>query len=344
MREPRPRIRSLGRAVPERTFTQLELWKYAPWEPSPLLERLVLDSPIRTRSLYVHPEAYAAPRTLTETNQAWKDGAMALSGRALLDALDGAGVGPADLDLIGVTTVTGYATPGLDLLLAHEHGLRRNIDRVHFNCIGCHAAVPLLRVVADHVARRPGTVGAAVAVEICSACFTASPDVQNVVASSLFADGAACAIVSTDGDGPELVDFASAFDYEHLGALGFSLGTEGFRIVLDPSIPDRIAGSVAALVDELLGRNDLRRSEIALWALHPGGSRIVDAAQGALGLTDEQLLPTRRVLRNHGNMSSPTILFVLGEALAEVDPEPGTYGVAAAFGPGLGIEAMLLRF
>lgn len=341
---PFARIGAIGRAVPERAFTQVELRDYSPWEPTPLLERLLLDSAIRTRSLYVHPDTYRTPRTLTETNAAWRDGATLLSSRALTDALAAYGA-PADrLDLIGVTTVTGYATPGLDLLLAHQLGMRPDLDRFHFNNIGCHAAIPLLRVAADHVARRPGTVGAAVAVEVCSACFTGSPDPQNIVASTLFADGAAAVILSTDAPGPALVDFASAFDYAHIDALGFSLGAEGFRIVLDPSIPDHVAASVAGVVDTLLERNGLERRHIALWGVHPGGARIVDAAQRALGLSDAQLVPTRRVLRNHGNMSSPTILFVLAEALDQLDPEPGTFGVVAAFGPGLGVETALLRF
>lgn len=338
------RLVALGRAVPEQRFSQVGLLEYSPWERSPLVERLIFDSAIRTRGLFVHPETYRQPRTLTETNEAWRQGALALGGSALQDALGLAGVRPEQLDVVGVTTVTGYCTPGLDLLLAHAHGLRRDLHRLHFNNIGCHAAVPLLRVVADHVARRPGTLGAALAVEVCSACFSGSPDPQNVVASTLFADGAACALLSTDGDGPELVDFASAFDYEHLDALGFSLGTEGFRIVLDPAIPDHVARSVAGVVDGLLARHGLRRSDVALWGLHPGGARIVDAAQAALGLTDAQLLPTRRVLRSHGNMSSPTILFVLAEAMAELAPPPGAIGLLAAFGPGLGVEAVLLRF
>jgi alkylresorcinol/alkylpyrone synthase len=341
---PEPRLVSLGRAVPERTVTQTELYDHSPWERTPLTDRLVYESPIRTRSLFVPPELHRSGPTLTETNAAWKEGALALAGRALDEALALAGLSPRQLDVIGVTTVTGYATPGLDLLLAHGHGLRSTVDRVHFNCIGCHAAVPLLRVVADHVARRPGTVGAAVAVEVCSACFSSSPDPQNVVASALFGDGAACAVVGTEGDGPVLVDFGSAFDFEHIDALGFSLGTDGFRIVLDPRIPDRIGERIAAVIDALLDRNGVARSEVAVWALHPGGSRILDAAQRALGLSDEALLPSRRVLRNYGNMSSPTVLFVLGEAMSASPPPPGAAGVLAAFGPGLGIEAALLRF
>lgn len=341
---PVPRIGSIGRAVPATRFTQLDLVPHSPWEMNALIERLLLDSPIRTRALHVDPVWYRTAHSLTETNQAWKEGALDLAGRALADALAGAGLRSDQLDVIGVTTVTGYATPGLDLLLAHAHGFRHNIHRVHFNCVGCHAAVPLLRVISDHVARRPGTVGVAVAVEVCSACFSSDSDPQNVIASTLFADGAACATIGVDLDGPALLDFGSAFDFEAIDALGFTLTGEGFRIVLDPSIPESIARSIGGVVDDLLARNNLSRADVALWGLHPGGSRVVDAAQVALGLSDEQLLPTRRTLRNYGNMSSPTILFVLAEALSAWDPPAGTYGVIAAFGPGLGVEAALLQF
>ena len=343
MRE--PRLRALGRAVPARSATQIELYEHhSPFERSPLTDRLMYDSPILTRALHVPPEFHRGRPSLTESNAAWRDGALSLGGRALDDALALAGIAPPSVDVIGVTTVTGYTTPGLDLLLAHGHGLRPTVQRVHFNCIGCHAAVPLLRVIADHVARRPGSVGVAVAVEVCSACFTDRGDAQNIVASTLFGDGAAAAVITDDGDGPVLVDFASAFDFEHIDALGFELSTEGFRIVLDPRIPDHIAASIARVVDDLLARNGVRREDVALWALHPGGSRILDAAQHALGLSDEALRPSRWVLRNHGNMSSPSVLFVLAEALAAAPPPPGRAGVIAAFGPGLGIEAALLRF
>jgi alkylresorcinol/alkylpyrone synthase len=342
---PEPRLLSLGRAVPANALTQLELYeRHSPFERSALTDRLVYDSPILTRSLHVPPDFHRDRPTLTETNAAWREGALALAGQALTDALDNGGIAPPALDVIGVTTVTGYTTPGLDLLLAHAHGLRPNVHRLHFNCIGCHAAVPLLRVVADHVARRPGTVGAAVAVEVCSACFTDRPDPQNIVATTLFGDGAAAALIGTEGDGPVLVDFGSAFDFEHIDALGFELSAEGFRIVLDPRIPDRIAQGVAGVVDDLLARNGLDRGDVALWALHPGGSRILDAAQQALALSDEALRPSRWVLRTQGNMSSPSVLFVLAEALASAPPPAGSHGVIAAFGPGLGIEAALLRF
>lgn len=340
---PEARLLSLGRAVPERRYTQAELYAHNPWEPSALTDRLFLDSPIRTRALFVPPSFWDRPRTLSEANAAWKEGALVLSARALDDALAGADRRPASVDFIGVTTVTGYCTPGLDLLLASTRGLRDDVARAHFNNIGCHAAVPLLRIAADHAAARPGSLAAMVAVEVCSACFARDDDPQNLVALSLFADGAAAALLSTEGDGPAIVDFASGYDFEAMDALGFDLRDEGFRIVLDPGIPDRVARGVVRVVDGLLARHGLSRSDVAAWCLHPGGSRILDAAQASLGLDDDALRHSRRVLRGYGNMSSPSVLFVLAEALSASDLPPGAPIVLAAFGPGLGVEAALLR-
>lgn len=338
-----PRIRAIGRAVPRRRYTQEELHQLNPWPDTPLLDRLFLASPIQSRGLFVPPTFYSQPRTLTETNDAWLQGALALGGEALSRALAGSDTPPTALGVVGVTTVTGYATPGLDLLLARAHGLRPDVQRLHFNCIGCHAAIPLLRSVSDHVARRPDQAGIALAVEICSACFAPRPEPQNLVALSLFGDGAACAVVSTEGPGPVIVDFESRFDFAHIDALGFDLHTTGFSIVLDASIPDHIAHSVGATIDALLSRNGLSRADVAAWCLHPGGSRVLDAVGRALSLTDAQLRPSRRVLRSHGNMSSPSVLFVLAEVLARAELPEGAPVVLAAFGPGLGVEAALLR-
>lgn len=338
-----PRLQAIGRAVPERAWTQDELFALAPWEPTPLLERLFLDSAIATRHLFVPPDWYRTSRRLTETNEAWKQGATRLAGRALGDGLDLAGWSAGELDFLAVTSVTGYTTPGLDLLLMRDHGLRPDTRRAHFNCIGCHAAVPLLKVAADHVRARPDTKAAAIAVEVCSACFSADPDAQNLVALSLFGDGAAAAMIGTGGDGPILVDFGALYDFEHLHALGFGLTTSGFRIVLDPSIPTLIATNIERAVDGLLDRAGVSRDAVGMWCFHPGGARILDEVQRRLGLPDGAMRPSRRILRSYGNMSSPSILFVLAEAL-RTPPPPGSWAVLAAFGPGLGIETALLRF
>jgi predicted naringenin-chalcone synthase len=336
-----PRLVCVGRAVPERTYSQQELYAFNPFERTPLLDRLFLDSPIRTRSLFVPPEFHLGGRSAVEANQAWREGALHLGGAALQEALELAGVAPSSLDVIGVTTVTGTTTPGLDVLLAAGHGLRADVQRLHFQNIGCHAAVPLLRSVADHVARRPGSLGVAVAVEVCSACLRFDRDPQNLVAASLFADGAAAAVVSTEGDGPRLVDFAAGFDFASLELLGFELADQGLRIILDPAVPERVGAAVGPVVDRLLASHGLRRADVPRWAIHPGGSRVLDAAQAALGLSDAAMEPSRRVLADHGNMSSPSVLFALAEALEE-PLAPGEPLVMASFGPGLGVEAALL--
>jgi predicted naringenin-chalcone synthase len=339
---PEARILGLGRAVPERSYTQRELYALNPWEPSPLIDQLFLASPIQTRNFFVGPDWYTQPRTLTETNAAWLEGALILGEAAVREAL-----GPTaarDLDQFAVTTVTGYATPGLDLLLARSLGMSPRLQRVHFNCIGCHAAIPLLRVTADHVSQRPGTEAVALAVEVCSAAFSNDPDAANLVALSLFADGAAAVRLGTEGEGPALVDFESRFAFEHLDALGFDLTTAGFRIVLDPSIPHVIGAHIRETVEALLHRSGLTVADVGTWCFHPGGARILDAVQQQLCLDDEAMLPSRRVLREHGNMSSPSVLFVLAAALRYAARPAGSFGVLASFGPGLGIEAALIRF
>jgi len=340
-----PRLAALGRAVPERRYTQRDLWELRPFDGAhALFDRLFLDSDIQGRGLFVPPTFFSQERTLTECNAAWREGALALGGAALSEGLSRAHADPADLALLAVTTVTGYTTPGLDLLLARAGGLRNDVARAHFNCIGCHAALPLLKVATDHVRAAPERPAAALAVEICSACLRLDGDPQNLVALSLFGDGAAAAIVSADGPGPRIVDFGSAYDFEHLDALGFDLTTTGFRIVLDPAIPRVIAANIQAAIDDLLARNGVSREQVSTWCFHPGGSRILDACAERLQLDEGQMAASRRVLAEHGNMSSPSILFVLAEALAAGGGVPGSFGVLAAFGPGLGIELCLLRF
>lgn len=336
-------IRSIGRAVPETAWNQRDLVRFNPWlDQVGRIDRLFGESPVETRSLFVPPDWYHVPRGLTETNQAWRDGALALGRASVVEALAEAGLGAADIDWFGATSVTGYTTPGLDLLLAKDLGMRPNISRAHFNCVGCHAAVPLLKVAHDHVAARGG-VAASLAVEICSACFSLDPDPQNLIAVSLFADGAATVILADQGPGPRIVGFGSLFDFDHIEALGFNLTEAGFRIVLDPKIPVRVGIGAEAAVGSLLEAHGVARHQVSRWALHPGGSRILDEVALRLGLSDVEMGPSRQVLRRYGNMSSPSVMFSLVEALSE-PPPPGTFGVVAAFGPGLGVEAALLAF
>ncbi len=337
-----PRIVGLGLAQPDQRLTQQALYEHSPWGRTALLDKLFLDGPVHSRALVVPPSWWARKRTLTESNEAWRVGAEALGAAALRDALRGRSA--ESIDLIAVTTVTGSATPGVDVLLAKSVGLRGSVARIHFNNVGCHAAIPLLRVAADHVRARPEQLAATVAVEVCSACFVADDDPENLVALSLFGDGAAATLVAMNGTGPELIDFETRSDFAASETLGFALTDAGFRIRLHSSVPTLVGAQLPVAVDRLLGRNGLSRADVNRWCIHPGGSRVLDVARDSLGLPEPAVTASRRVLRNYGNMSSPTVLFVLAESVEERAPKAGDVGVLAAFGPGLGIEVALIRW
>ncbi len=341
---PDPRLLGIGCAVPRERFPQGAVYEDNPFPRHPLLERFFLQSAIQTRAMFVPPRWHHAPRSRDETTGGGREGALASGAEARADVWQRTNTPPERVGMFGVTTVTGYTTPGLDLLLARQLGLPTDLARVHFNCIGCHAAVPLLRVAADHVARRPQTRAVALAVEICSACYAPVHSAQNAVAVALFGDGCAAAMIGTDGEGPALVDFGSANDFEHMDALGFELSEQGFHIILDPTIPQVIAAHIGQAVDTLLARNGVAREQVSTWCFHPGGAAILDRVQATLGLSDPDMQHSRRVLRAYGNMSSPSVLFVLSEAMRSAPPPAGSYGVMAAFGPGLGIESALLEF
>jgi polyketide synthase Type III len=185
-------------------------------------------------------------------------------------------------------------------------------------------------------------------VEICSACHYFDHTLETVVGNAICADGAAAFLIST-GSGkatlyPEVIDFGSFLDSAHLDKVGFEQRGGRLRIILAPSIRELATRLIGRAVDPLLQRHGLFRSDIRFWVLHPGGRKVIDNVQRKMGLTDEQLQFSRRVLRNYGNMSSPTVMFVLDEVVREGNPQPGDWGVMVALGPGMAAEAALLRW
>jgi predicted naringenin-chalcone synthase len=170
---------------------------------------------------------------------------------------------------------------------------------------------------------------------------------ENLVVSALFGDGAAAALVGPAGPearGPRLIDLATHCDYTTFEHMAFHLTDHGFQMRLSAYVPELLAADVETFVDGLLQRNGLRRHSVRFWGIHPGGSKILDSLQERLGLSDAHLAYSRAVLRDHGNMSSPTILFVLDEIQRCGEPRAEDYGVLLAFGPGLTMEGALLQW
>jgi polyketide synthase Type III len=185
------------------------------------------------------------------------------------------------------------------------------------------------------------------AVEICSSSYYSDGTYDTVIGNAICADGAAKFLIDTDSQGcecPEIIDFESLLDPEQLDRVGLEHKDGKLRIILAPSIPKLAAPMIAGAVDSLLRRHNLNRSDIRFWVMHPGGRKVIDSVRRHMGLSDDQVEFSRRVMRNYGNMSSPTVMFVLEEVVRTADPQPGDWGVMTALGPGMAAEAALLRW
>ncbi len=264
--------------------------------------------------------------------------ALPLGKQAVAGALDAAGLAPGDVGLFAVATCTGYATPGLDIRLASDLGMPAGLQRLLIGHMGCYAAIPGLAAVGDFVAARSRP-----AVLLCCELTSlhvqpAQRDLEQVVAHALFSDAAAAVVVEPGaGRGRRLAGVVARTDASTADLMTWDVTDLGFRMGLSPRVPDVLSRHVGDVVHELLAGAGLRPEDVAGWAVHPGGPRIIDVVRDELGLTEDQVAASRRVLSEYGNCSSATVLLVLQE-MADVDGPV----VAMAFGPGLTLYAALL--
>jgi predicted naringenin-chalcone synthase len=227
-------------------------------------------------------------------------------------------------------------------------GFRNDVKRTSIVGLGCAGAVPTLQRAVDFVRANPSRVALMLAVEICSACYYVDNTIETVVGNAICADGAAAFLLDA-GDAenvryPEVVDFQTFLDPEQIEEVGLRHQDGKLRIVLGASIHKLAGPMIEKALQRLLQRHGLSRSGIRFWVVHPGGRKVINDVQAYLGLTDQQTQFSRTVLRNYGNMSSPTVMFVLDEAVHNGDPHPGDWGIMVALGPGLATEAALLRW
>jgi len=269
--------------------------------------------------------------------------ALPLGKEALTSCLADAKLQPSDVGQLTVVSCTGYATPGLDVLLARDLGLPASAQRLHVGHMGCYAALPALATAADAAVAR-GRTTLLLCLELTSLHIQpADQDVEQMVAHALFSDAAAAVAVAPAGPGLELVDLVSRTDAPQAGLMSWDVTDLGFRMGLSPRVPTVLSGHVVEVVGGLLAAHGLAVDDVAHWAIHPGGPRIVDVVASRLGLGDDQVTDSRAVLREHGNCSSATVLLILDRVLARADLHRGDHVVAMAFGPGLTLYAALLR-
>jgi predicted naringenin-chalcone synthase len=273
--------------------------------------------------------------------------ALPLGTEALSACLVDAGLAPADVEALTVVSCTGYATPGLDILLARDLGLDHATQRLHVGHMGCYAALPGLAATSDAAVAR-GKTAVLLCVELTSLHLQpASDDVEQMVAHALFSDAAAAVVLEPDGAGRarlEVVDLVARTDVARAGLMTWDVTDQGFRMSLSPQVPRVLSEHVADAVHELLARAGIGVGGVAAWAVHPGGPRILDVVEDRLGLPPDGLAESREVLRDNGNCSSATVLLILDRLVARDTLAEGDHVVCMAFGPGLTLYAALLRY
>lgn len=266
--------------------------------------------------------------------------AMVASERALSDA----GVAASQITHLVTVSCSGFSAPGYDIELLQQLGLSPDTPRTHVGFMGCHGALNGLRVAHAFAASHPEAAVLVCAVELCSLHHLYSWRRDHVVANALFADGAAATICGGEAFAQRapltLIRSGSTIVPETLQHMAWQVRNNGFEMTLSQEVPVVIEQQLAAWLKPWLAKNGYPLDMIGSWAIHPGGPRILSASAKALALGDDALQVSQHVLEEYGNMSSPTILFILQEFRRRALPFPW---VALAFGPGITIEAAIFE-
>jgi predicted naringenin-chalcone synthase len=269
--------------------------------------------------------------------------ATPLAERACRAALGQSGVAPGALTHLVTVSCTGFAAPGVDIALIKHLDLPAGIERTHVGFMGCHGALNGLRVARGLLAAEPSAQVLLCSVELCSLHYAYGWDPKKVVGNALFADGAG-ALVLGNKDSPAANDWrlgasGSCLFPDSERAMGWYIRDHGFDMILSTKVPNLIQRNLRPWLIPWLARHKLALAEIASWAVHPGGPRVLSCVEQALELSAESTAVSRTILENYGNMSSATIVFILRELIQQRAPRPC---VALGFGPGLAVEAALL--
>jgi alkylresorcinol/alkylpyrone synthase len=297
------------------------------------MEPVFENAGVRTRQFVQPLEWFFEPRGWPERAQVYIEGARALYEEAAAGALDAAGLRGGDIDVLVTVSSTGIATPSLEARSQVALGFRPDAARIPVFGLGCAGGATGLSLAARLAAAEPGARVLFVCLEICTSAFRLErPSKADIVATALFGDGAAACVLQAGEDGfAQLVGAAEHTWPDTLDIMGWRVDPEGLGVIFAQSIPPFARRHLRPAMDAMLGVQDLEVSDVDRFVCHPGGKKVVDALEGALDLGQGALDHERSVLADHGNMSAPTVLFVLDRARRQGLPPRS---VVTALGPG----------
>lgn len=349
-----PAILSIATANPPNRYSQEEIYelacRYSEFYRGSRIRQIFMNSDIDFRHLYFDINAFGGIETADQLHERYTRGAMEVGTDAIRKCLSNGALRATDIDYIVAVSCTGYLCPGLSSLYIKELGMKNTVQRADLLGMGCAGAMPGLQRAYDFVKAYPGKKALVIAVEICSACYYLDDSLETVVGNAICSDGAAALVVGMSGEPgvPKIVGFETYLEPSLIHTVGFEQREGKLRIILSKDIRD-VAGRLAkTLIENLLASYHLTKEGIAHWILHSGGRKVIDGVQREMGLSDDHVRNSKCVLKNFGNMSSPTVLFVLNEVMKSTNgaraPEPTERGLMLAMGPGLAIEGALLQW
>lgn len=353
---PNPAILSVGRALPPNHVDQETLIRALSvyWGAHHFnVERLAdvhRAAQVGGRHLALPLAEYPALDSFRKTNDAFIRVGAEVGEAAIRAGLAAAGLAPRDVDHLWFVTVTGISTPSLDATLMNRLGMKPSVKRTPIFGLGCLAGAAGLARASDALRAFPDEVGVLLSVELCSLTLQREDaSVANLVATGLFGDGAAAAVLvggarANGRTAPRIAATRSVFYPDTEWVMGWDVVETGFKVVLSAKVPEVIEARVGGDVDAFLAEHGLARGDVRHWIAHTGGPKVIEAFRRAVGLPEAALERSWRSLREVGNLSSASVLFVLGDFLDAGDARPGDVGLLAAMGPGFSAELLLLRW
>ena len=314
------------------------------------IEELHRSVQVGGRYLALPLEKYLPLERFSERNEAFNQVSLEVGEQAVRRALDLAGMQPREVDHLFFVTVTGIATPSLDARLMNRLGLRPDVKRTPIFGLGCVAGAAGTARAADVLRAFPEQVAVLLSVELCSLTLQREDvSIANIIASGLFGDGAAALVLTgagrpPPGAAPRVLATRSVFYPDTERIMGWDVVESGFKVVLSAKVPALVTEHVRNDVDAFLAEQGLRCTDVRHWIAHTGGPKVLQAFESALELPPAALRRSWDSLRQTGNLSSASVLFVLSELLAANEARPGDLGMLMAMGPGFCAELVLLRW